>query len=587
MKKLVLILLAILSTLAEASSAPNVLFVDSSFPPLVNPKISFRPPNCAWLSETEAQVPATGTCYDVAEWSELSAEDAHRLRGLVDHLSGTTSPEAQAWQEIEASEPAEARRVKGVYLLSVHGTRSIAVAALSSQGKLRPLALRNLSSKAGADIEQTQGAGALVNTRTKNVPYKNGCLLYNWTEADMAGFRAGGMRRAQSRIAETLALNPTLRIVNISLGYKRSWILDDNPKCDAAQVDKEYAALESSWKNLFAKFADRLFIAAAGNETENFDKIELRHNDLWARLSTTPNLILVGAMTALGTRLPSSNLGLPVSIFALGEHIPALSPLPTVIAGHPSRLQGTSFAAPLVSGRAIALWEKNPKLALVEMKALLVKTFNDEQLHLLFAQFEKVCRGEKALNACLDAIADLISRPLLWSDTHLLYVKGRTDWKFKPFAIQFQKDLPVLGQTRLVEVGGEALPTLILKPSDNPYELLITLHHEIYHFSSMAESAKTFTSSGRVNACITPYQLALLRDEIPAYERESRFFETAPVWFKKKLTGKKYRSQLLDKNVDAPNFYKELRAATTKDSKFLVRRFVDLGAYPPCVLDLF
>lgn|GEM_PF-2615500 len=572
------------------SLAPNLLFVDSSFPPIVNPKLSFRPPTCVWLSENDAaNVAAEGPCYDVSEWSDLSSEDVTRLRGLVDTLSATASKEAEEWRHIEAAAPDEALRVKGRYLLSVHGTRAVAVAALSSQGKLRPLALRSLSSKAGAETRQAAPRAAPVPT-TKTVsrkPYANGCRLYNWSSEELKSFEATTLRQAQARIAEQLDRHPSIRIVNLSLGYKRSWIEEDSPTCTSEQIEKEYAALTATWKNLFARYPDRLFVVAAGNESENFDKPDLKDNDLWARLSGTSNLVLVGAMTASGTRLGSSNFGLPVDIFALGELIPALTPLPTVIAGHPSRLQGTSFAAPLVSGRALALWEKNPTWSAATLKSQLVRQFSEEQLRVLFAQYEKLCKGDKTLDPCLETIAELVARPLLWSNTHELYVKGRRDWGFRPFAVQFQKDLPVLGQTRLIDIGGEKLPSLILKPSQNPYELLITIHHELYHFSSIAQSARSFEAQGRVASCVTPYQLALLKDELPAYEHEMHFFESAPLWFKKKLSGKKYRSELLNKNVDAPNFYKDLRAAIKRDSKFLVRRFVDLGAYPPCVLDLF
>ena len=585
--KLSLLWFFVFSANVTAAADPNILFVDSSFPPIVNSRLNFRPATCPWMSENEVSVVSEGPCYDVAEWSELTSEDVGRLKGLIDSLSGTASSDAKLWKGIESKFPEEAVRVKGRYLLAVHGTRSIAVAALSSQGRLKPLALRSLTSKVGSEIHQTSSKlGSVIGAPTRK-PYTNGCGLANWSADELKMFEQGRLRPPQESIAEQLTRFPSLRIVNISLGYKRSWIAQDNPKCDVAQVDREYALLTASWQNLFRKFSDRIFVVAAGNEAENFDRPELRDNDLWSRLSGESNLILVGAMTAAGTRLESSNLGLAVEVFALGELIPALTPLPTVIAGHPSRLQGTSFSAPLVSGRALGLWEKSPRLTAPEIKKQVVDTFHKEQFKVLFAAYEKLCRGDKTLDACLETIAELVGRPLLWSDTHLRYLKGRLDWNFKPFVVQFQKDLPVLGQTKLIEVNGEQIPSLILKPSTNPYELLITIHHEIYHFSTMAESALSYSKPGRVNECITPYQLALLKDEIPAYEQEMLFFESAPSWFKKKLSGKKYPSELLQKKVDAPHFYKELRAAIARDPKFLVKRFVDLGAYPPCVLIFF
>jgi hypothetical protein len=571
----------------EATEAPaNALFIDSSFAPLRTSKLDFRRESCAWLREDEAPVAESGTCYDTTQWNAAKAEDVARLKGLVDSLSSVSSKDAAAWTRFEKENPPEARRLKGNFLLAAHGTRAVAVAFSSSEGKLRPLALRSLTSKAGADVVQTQAKGE--KSKTLRAPYPNGCALVNWTADELEAFAdKQRLLAAQSRIATLLDRTPSLRTVNLSLGYKRSWIQEDFPKCSPEQVEKEYAVATASWRNLFKKFPDRLFVVAAGNESENFDKPERRDDDLWARLSDLPNLLLVGSMASNGTVLPSSNFGLPVSLFAKGEGIEVASPLPTLAAGHPSRLRGTSFSAPLVTGRATALWMAEPSLQAAAMKKKLIEIYNQEQLKIVFPAFEKFCRSDKTLDTCLDLVTVLISRPLLWADTHELYVKGRRDWGFKPFPMQFQKNLAVLGQTRLMPLDGEYLPGLVLKPSENPHELLITLHHEIYHFSTSIDAIDRIADNRKLKDCVTPYQLALLKDEIPAYAREAKFFETAPEWFRKKLSGKKYRSELLQKDVDAPTFYRELQAATKMDRKFLVKRLVDLGAYPVCVLELF
>jgi hypothetical protein len=572
---------------AETQS-PNLLVVDSAFPPIVHPELSFTPPSCAWLREDNVPIADEGPCYDVAQWSLLTKSDVKNLQGLVDSLSGTESPEATGWEVLEKKRPDEASRVKGRYLLAVHGTRSVAVALMSSQGRVRPLALRSLTSRAGRDHQQVasipaRGRPSFRPQRT----YTNGCSLRNWSPADLTRFESGDIQDFQGRIAAQLEKIPSIRVVNLSLGYKRSWIAEDFPKCNPDQVGKEFSVLLASWRNLLARFPERLFVVAAGNESENFDRSELRENDLWGRLAGTPNLLLVGAMTAHGTRLESSNYGLAIDVFALGEKIPARSPLPNKIEGHASRLNGTSFSAPLVSGRAAALWEDNKDWTLSTLKARLIQVFNEEQLKLLFANFEKLCRGNQTLDACLDAVTELISRPLLWADTHQLYIEGRRQWGAAPFLMQFQKDLPALGQTRLVEWEGAKIPALLLRPTDNPYELLITIHHEIYHFSTMREASKSFFDKGTLQSCVSPYQLALLKDEMPAYLKEMEFFESAPQWFKNKLRGKKYRSEIFGKNLDAPSFYKEFRRAVAKNPAFLIKRFVELGIYPPCVLQFF
>jgi hypothetical protein len=82
-------------------------------------------------------------------------------------------------------------------------------------------------------------------------------------------------------------------VVSISLGYKKSWIAEDNPKCKQEYIDKEFNVLKDSWLNLLRKNKNILFVVAAGNESANFDDEKNKSDDLWAVLSGEPNLLLV------------------------------------------------------------------------------------------------------------------------------------------------------------------------------------------------------------------------------------------------------------------------------------------------------
>jgi hypothetical protein len=571
--------------------AQNILFIDSSFPPLVSKELKFRPPTCPWLREDNAELAQEGPCYDVADWENVDSEDLRRLKGLVDSLSGKETAESLIWKKTQAEHPEAARELQGRFSLAVHGTRAIAVAQKSSGSRIQPLAMRNLTAKAGADIQSSAPVtmpSIPARHHIPRQPYSNGCPLTAWTQEELKAFAGeGALQIFQQRIAQQLADKPSLRVVNISLGYKRSWIAEDFPKCNKAQVNKEYDVLTASWRNLLRQFPDRLFVVAAGNESENFDKPELKANDAWAFLSSEENLLLVGSMTLHGARFASSNYGLPVSIFALGEGIPALTPLPKEIAGRESTLRGTSFSAPLVAGQAVALWTRNSKLSLAQLREQLIESFRESQFKVIFPNFEKKCKGESQLDLCLDIISELISRPLLWAPIHELYLEGRRQWDFRPFALQFHKDLPTLGQTRLLDFKGQTVPAIFLKTSENPYELLITLYHELYHYSQIHKAGDKVSITQKVDECITPYQLMLLQDEIPAYKMELDFYELSPSWFKKKLSQKKYPSQIFEKNLNASQFYSRLKQELDKNPHFVVKRLIDLGHYPPCALKYF
>lgn len=579
---------ALFSPSVLSQTPPNVLIVDSSFPPIKAQGLNIKPSDsCFWMSEfPSVTLPTQGECYDSEQWADVSAPDQVRLEGLLDFLSGRVTDRAKEWSALEGSHPNEAQKIKGNFLLAVHGARSTFLVSHASGGKARPLLMRSLSSQVGSLKSKDQNSSDKSPKATQLARYKNGCTLVNWTPSQDTDLRNHSLFEYQERIASLLRQNPSIRVVNLSLGYKEDWIQSDSSNCTSPQVHREFELLQSTWSRLFKSFPNHVFVVAAGNEAENFDRSDLLTRDLWASLVDSENLLLVGAMRSDGRRLSSSNYGLAVEAFALGDNIPSRTPFPGVELGIETLISGTSFAAPLVSGQLLSLFLSQPKLTAAEAKRRVLENLSKTRKELIFKSFEKYCKGKNHLNECLDVVSDLISRPLLWRPTFELYLQGRNAWGFRPIALQFQEDLQVLGQTKLMFLENNLTPALLLKPTDNPWELLITLHHELFHFASMDEAAKQFSIPEKIKNCVTPYQLALLRDELPAYLEELEFYKASPKWFKEKLGNKRIKSLLFGRSLNYKDFYKQLDAELKKNSQFIYQKYVELGHYPECVLDL-
>jgi subtilisin family serine protease len=232
--------------------------------------------------------------------------------------------------------------------------------------------VRSTTTQAGATGLQNkvQAQGHLSMPR-----YQNGCALVDWPAEAVQEFEKGHLQDFQERIAKLLKANPSVRVVNISLGYKKSWIQEDNPKCTPEQIDKEYKVLRASWKNLLGQFPERLFVVSSGNESEDFSQARLKENDLWAALAETPNLLLVSSLDGEGHRAAFSNFGLPQLVWEKGVDIEIPYPHPTIKGGYSTKVGGTSASAPIVAGEAVRLFkEKNAtvesvKKTLIEKKS--------------------------------------------------------------------------------------------------------------------------------------------------------------------------------------------------------------------------
>lgn len=356
--------------LCSAGRAQNALVVDSSFAPLKVGPVDFDFKTCDVVSEKPVAMPPVGPCFDADLWNRF-AEAARPtkgalFKGLMDSLAGLKSPAAQTYKSLVVKEAEKQAQLKNEFLLASHGTRSAYILAESSgfAAKIKPI--RVTTSQAGT-LSQSSVSGAEIPLYRS---YDNGCDLRAYSNEELKAFRKGKLQPYQQRLDEILKSAPSIKVINMSMDYKRSWIAEDSPSCDAVQVNREFDVLKSTWRTLLRAHAGKLFFVAAGNEGSNFDESENGADDLWADLSSEPNLIVVGSLKMDGTRFPTSNYGKAVDAMVRGEKIAVKSPLPAMLEGHPTELRGTSFSTPLLSGKVLALWLKSPSLSPAEVLKL-------------------------------------------------------------------------------------------------------------------------------------------------------------------------------------------------------------------------
>jgi hypothetical protein len=362
MKKLIGLLLLI--NLVHAGEVTEVLLLDSSFPPIKSTDFSFAQEACPILTESNLNIPESGQCFDDKSWKEMGEqEDEKVLKGLMDSLAKVSSADVEKYNNYQKLNPDKARVLRGDYILATHGTRSAFVLNKYAEGKVKILPMRVVSAQAGTVHQESD--------KKENIEfpvYGKGCGLRKWTSREEKAFAEKSLQPYQQRIQKVLLNNKNIRVVSISLGYKKNWILEDNSKCDSKYVDLEYKILKQSWQSLLRKNPNTLFIVAAGNEGEDFNQDKFKKNDLWADLNNEPNLLLVGSLKVTKERLDSSNYGTKV-IMVKGEQIEALSPLPNnEQKGHVTTLRGTSFSAPIIAGLAVKAINANPKISLSELK---------------------------------------------------------------------------------------------------------------------------------------------------------------------------------------------------------------------------
>ena len=126
----------------------------------------------------------------------------------------------------------------------------------------------------------------------------------------------------------------------------------------------------------YAESKDVLLVHAAGNDAENVDTVpNFPSNHFSFQETPFKNFLTIGASTQYKGKISAafSNYGQKyVDIFAPGHEIWA-----TIPDNKYKKLQGTSMAAPMVSGVAALLKSYYPSLSMVEVKEIILSSYSD------------------------------------------------------------------------------------------------------------------------------------------------------------------------------------------------------------------
>lgn len=174
------------------------------------------------------------------------------------------------------------------------------------------------------------------------------------------GCPLGVGRTFQTNLAEGIrtALQSDARVVNVSWG--------DSSECDDPQADR--LAARQGWRAVYtstvnlARRLDKLLVFSAGNNCEKRDDQLLPSAGDVAADSWASHALVVGASTAARQDALFSRMGQVVNLMAPGQGI-------SYGAG---AMDGTSFAAPLVTGSAALVQGINPQLSTPETRHLLM-----------------------------------------------------------------------------------------------------------------------------------------------------------------------------------------------------------------------
>ena len=202
------------------------------------------------------------------------------------------------------------------------------------------------------------------------------------TPVDREERQQNGIEDIANSIIHAVALKA--RIINIS-----SVVCLNNREYQTISLDKLGQAVR------YAEDNDSLIVASSGNKTENQQNCdnntsENNIHDAWASLKSfsipsvfSPTILSVTStgVKSLGTTAPYAAPGPWISISAPGSDITALGRAGQIVNryrdlrnGDLQTINGTSFAAPYVSGQAALLLSAHPSMSVQQLRRTIIDT---------------------------------------------------------------------------------------------------------------------------------------------------------------------------------------------------------------------
>jgi len=200
-----------------------------------------------------------------------------------------------------------------------------------------------------------------------------------------------------------------------------------------------------------------------------------------------------------------------------------------------------------------------------------------------FESFFKECKKlpENQMK-CKFEIHKLLKDEKLWGKATSNLKIGKKFWKNTELSIKFHKEKNEEGGFQIFKSANGLLPRIAISSTTNPYDLLITVNHELTHF---ANSEQLINQLGvKKNKCISSFKKNILINETNAFQNEIIFWKESPKWFKDRIKNIKFNSKILNKySINYHVYYAELESKLIADKNYILKRYIKIRNYPKCV----
>lgn len=213
------------------------------------------------------------------------------------------------------------------------------------------------------------------------------------------------------------------------------------------------------------------------------------------------------------------------------------------------------------------------------------------QAQVLWGPFEKFvsfCGKEKRQESkCIAELHNLLETDAFWGDIPSNFNSGRKAWGKQKLEVDFSAPEGDQGEFSIRGRGKGEKPRISFSKHSDPFELMITLNHEMVHFANSEQLRAVRGNNKKMRDCLTPLELNQLNNERLAFLAEIYFWRSAPDWFKNEMRRPHFNSKLLGKeDLTYKAYYELLDREMAADKNFIAKRYIAMGKYPKCAADL-